>query len=106
MAPAYQHVLDMLRAGGLPLLGLSATPGRTWNDLHEDQRLADFFFRRSVPLEVPGYDSPIDYLVDEGYLAKTDFVSLNYTGGMELSEPRLDRARRVTRSSAAVLRRR
>lgn len=88
IAPTYQHVLDMLSTAGevSPLLGLTATPGRTWNDRDEDQRLADFFFGRSVRLEIPGYESPIDYLVDEGYLAKTTFVSLNYTGDIELSE--------------------
>jgi superfamily II DNA or RNA helicase len=88
VAPAYQHVLDMLSGSGevSPLLGLTATPGRTWNDPDEDQRLADFFFRRSVQLEIPGYDSPIDFLVEEGYLARTNFVSLNYTGEVELSE--------------------
>ena len=88
VAPAYQHVLDMLSGSGevSPLLGLTATPGRTWNDLDEDQRLADFFFRRNVQLEIPGYDSPINFLVEEGYLARTNFVSLNYTGDVELSE--------------------
>ena len=88
VAPSYQHVLDILSSSGeiTPLLGLTATPGRTWNDLDEDARLGDFFYRRSVQLEIPGYRSPIDYLVDEGYLARTTFVSLNYTGEVELSE--------------------
>lgn len=88
VAPAYQHVLDLLTGSGRvsPLLGLTATPGRTWNEPGEDEKLADFFYRRNVRLEVPGYDSPIEYLVDEGYLAKTEFVSLNYSGQFELSE--------------------
>jgi superfamily II DNA or RNA helicase len=88
VAPAYQHVLDMLTGSGRisPLLGLTATPGRTWDDPHEDEKLAEFFYRRNVQLEVPGYESPIEYLVAEGYLARTEFVSLNYGGGVELSE--------------------
>lgn len=88
VAPAYRHILEMLTEAGqlTPLLGLSATPGRTWDDLDADAELADFFFRKSVPLQVPGYDSPIEYLVAEGYLAKTEFVSLNYTGNRTLSE--------------------
>lgn len=92
VAPAYRHVLEMLTESGrlTPLLGLSATPGRTWDDLDADQELADFFFRRSVPLEVPGYQSPIEYLVAEGYLAKTEFIALNYTGDKTLSQKDLE----------------
>jgi superfamily II DNA or RNA helicase len=88
VAPAYQHVLDLLSGSGemTPLLGLTATPGRTWDNLDEDERLAEFFYRRNVQLEVPGYASPIEYLVDEGYLARARFVSLNYSGEVELSE--------------------
>jgi superfamily II DNA or RNA helicase len=88
VAPAYKHVLDLLTGSGKvsPLLGLTATPGRTWDEPGEDEKLADFFYRRSVQLVVPGYASPIDYLVEDGYLAKTEFVSLNYSGEVELSE--------------------
>lgn len=88
IAPTYQLVLDLLAHAGTPtpLIGLSATPGRTWNDIDEDQRLADFFYRRKVTLQVPGYRNPIDYLVDEGYLAKAAFESLFYRPGTQISE--------------------
>jgi len=88
IAPTYQHILDMLTEAGhvTALLGLTATPGRTWADIDEDERLADFFNRRRVFLEVEGYDSPITYLIDEGYLAKTEFVSLHHEGGIDLTE--------------------
>lgn len=88
IAPTYQHVLDMLTQAGrlAPLLGLTATPGRTWNEIDQDERLAEFFFRQKVPLEVPGYDSPIEYLIAEQYLAKTRFESLHYESGIELSD--------------------
>ncbi len=105
VAPAYRHVLDMLTGSGrlTPLLGLSATPGRTWDDLDADQELADFFFRQSVPLEVPGYQSPIEYLVAEGYLAKTEFVALNYTGDKTLSEKDLKELAEQLEIPAAVI---
>lgn len=88
VAETYQHVLDLLTQAGspAPLLGLTATPGRTWNEIEEDERLAEFFFRRKVTLEVPGYDSPIEYLIEEGYLARTHFESLNYESGVELTD--------------------
>lgn len=95
VAPTYSLVLDVLTESGrpAPLLGLTATPGRTWNDLDEDQRLADFFYRHKVSLEIEGYDNPVRYLVNEGYLADTDFVQLEYTSGSELTPQELQEIR-------------
>ena len=59
-------------------LGLTATPGRTWSDIDEDKKLSSFYNNKKVPLEVEGYDSPIKYLVDEGYLSEVEFHSLEY----------------------------
>lgn len=91
VAPTYQLILELLAESGrpTPLLGLTATPGRTWNDIDEDRRLAEFFFRRKVALEVEGYESPVRYLIDEGYLADTEFVQLKYTAGSQLSPDEL-----------------
>jgi len=88
IAPTYRTLLDLLTESGrpTPLLGLTATPGRTWNDVDEDQRLADFFYRRKVSLAVEGYDNPVRYLIDEGYLAETEFQQLTYTANYELSD--------------------
>ena len=47
-------------------LGLTATPGRTWSEIDEDRKLSSFYNRKKVSLEVEGYNSPIEYLVDEG----------------------------------------
>ena len=63
------------------LLGLSATPGRTWNDRGEDKKLSELYKGKKVTLKVPGYDSPIDYLIDEGYLSKPTYTQINYPGG-------------------------
>lgn len=67
------------------LFGLSATPGRTWSDMDQDQKLADFFARRKVTLQIEGYDNPIEYLEAEQYLAKAEYKTLLYRSGMELS---------------------
>lgn len=92
VAPTYSLILDVLTQAGrpAPLLGLTATPGRTWNDPEEDQRLADFFYQRKVALEVEGYENPVRYLIDEGYLADTDYVQLKYTAGEELTSRDLE----------------
>lgn len=81
IAETYHFVLSTLidRRAGVGLLGLSATPGRTWNDPQQDLELAEFFGRRKVTLSTPPLN-PVDYLISEGYLARPDFVSLPYAG--------------------------
>lgn len=80
IAPTYQHILDMLAADPqTALLGLSATPGRSTLDAMEDLKLAQFFERQKVTLEIKGFDSPVDFLQAEGYLAAVDYERLNYS---------------------------
>ena len=87
IASTYQHVLEMLApVGTSKLLGLTATPGRSWLDVDEDEKLADFFDRQKVSLEVDGFQNPVDYLRREGYLATQETVQLKYFGTHELSE--------------------
>jgi len=93
IAETYKLVLDALVMpyDNTGLLGLTATPGRTWADINADAELADFFAQRKVTLEIPGYDSPVDYLVAEGYLAKANYRSLLYESGLSLTERDLKR---------------
>ena len=58
------------------LLGLTATPGRTWNDISADEELSKLYHRNKVSLEVEGYDSPMDYLTENGYLSKPIFTEI------------------------------
>lgn len=80
IAETYRFLLDYLveRHKRTGLLGLTATPGRTWDDPEKDEALAEFFCRQKASLEVAGYETPIDYLTSEGYLAKPRFRSLTY----------------------------
>lgn len=88
IAPTYESVLTALftKRRRNALLGLTATPGRTWSDVREDERLAEFFGGRKVTLEVEGYDDPVSFLIQEGYLARPRFETLNSGSGLELSE--------------------
>ncbi|MDW8413838.1 MAG: DEAD/DEAH box helicase, partial [Acidobacteriota bacterium] len=87
VAPTYKLVLDALVIPfpQTALLGLTATPGRTWSDISEDEKLADFFAHRKVTLQIPGYSNPIDFLVSEGYLARIHARSLLYQSGLALT---------------------
>lgn len=93
VAPHYKHVIEALLAhrSDVGFIGLSATPGRTWNDVAADEQLAIFFTRRKVGLEIPGFGNPVDYLVQEGYLAKATFVPLLYQPGLRLTEADLEK---------------
>lgn len=88
IAPTYQLILDTLVVPypNTSLLGLSATPGRSWNDPDSDEKLAKYFHKQKVVLEVAGYDNPVDYLISEGYLAKVDFRSVLSQSGFDLTE--------------------
>lgn len=82
IAETYRFVLEFLTERNRPatsLLGLTATPGRTWNDPDIDEELAEFFDRRKVTLEVEGYENPVDYLIDNGYLAKPEFRNVPFS---------------------------
>lgn len=83
VAETYALTLDVLstKRPDTKLLGLTATPGRTWADIEADEELSRFFARRKVTLRVAGYENPIDYLIDEGYLSRAEFRSLLYEGG-------------------------
>jgi DNA repair protein RadD len=80
IAPTYRALINGLSDAGQAeaILGLTATPGRTWNDVTADEQLAEFFGNSKVVLEVPGYDNPVEYLLSEGYLARPTFSQIDY----------------------------
>jgi len=71
IAPTYELIIQVLAARqiNMPVLGLTATPGRTWNDPDKDRQLANFFDRKKVTLQVKGYHDPVEFLVSQGFLA-------------------------------------
>lgn len=72
------------------LLGLTATPGRTWADIDADGELAERFGHNKVTLEVPG-DNPIEFLIEEGFLARPTFRTLLARSGLNLEDGKIDR---------------
>ena len=88
LAPTYESVLSALytKRPDNALLGLTATPGRTWADVAEDQKLSDMFDRQKVTLEVEGYPDPVNFLIEKGFLANPTFHTLNSDAGLEMSD--------------------
>lgn len=93
IAPTYQSLIGNLHSKRTTnkLLGLSATPGRTWNDIYADSKLAEFFDSKKVTLEIPGYTDPVTYLESEGYLAKPTFRLIESDLGIEFSNIEVSR---------------
>jgi DNA repair protein RadD len=87
IAQTYRDVLDLLcKNPTSKLLGLTATPGRTWDDPEKDKELSEFFNRTKVTLKVQGYENPVDFLIDEGYLARPMFEPLKVDSPKGLTE--------------------
>ncbi len=88
IAPTYAGILTAFhtKRPHNALLGLTATPGRSWSDMDEDRKLSDYFDGCKVTLEVEGYNDPVSFLIKEQYLAKPIFRTLNSEAGVELSD--------------------
>lgn len=92
IAPTYAAILTALysKRPRNALLGLTATPGRSWSDMGEDRRLSEFFDGRKIALEVAGYEDPVSFLIDQQYLARPIFRTLNSDAGLKLSDTDLN----------------
>lgn len=81
LAPSY---LDVIKActswntRGSFLLGLTATPGRTWNDPVEDAKLSKIYSNNKVMLHIPGFANPVTALIDQGYLSRPNFIEIQF----------------------------
>lgn len=86
-APTYRQVITGLwsKRRDNRLLGLTATPGRTWADISVDLELSELFHGQKVSLEIEGYSNPVSYLIDSGYLARPEFKLLNTEPGLKLT---------------------
>jgi superfamily II DNA or RNA helicase len=105
IAPTYQLIIDQLLRplSEAQLLGLSATPGRTWNDPDADRKLSEFFATRKVTLKVDGYDNPVSYLISNGYLAEPKFQQIEVASNFALTQEEQDRIRETFELPSSVL---
>jgi superfamily II DNA or RNA helicase len=77
-ATTYREVLQGVARAiypNIPILGLSATPGRTYFGSDDDYALIDLFDGTKVTLDTSdsGYENPVDFLIGNGYLASPEF---------------------------------
>lgn len=90
LAATYKATLNDLADGAKKnsfVLGLTATPGRTFNgDNSENERLSELFSSTKITMKVQGYQSPVKYLIENEYLAKPNFYDINYESKINLEQ--------------------
>ena len=87
VAATYSFVTEQLCSVRPPLLGLTATPGRTANPSDQDYRLASMFSHNKVSIDPRGHDSPVTYLIQNRYLADPHFVPISFDCQTQMTHP-------------------
>ncbi len=91
IANTYQFVTKQLLTYEPPLLGLTATPGRSATPGEQDQQLAEFFNFQKVTIDPKGHPDPVTYLIKNGYLAAPQFTPISLTSTLPLQNVSEDR---------------
>lgn len=86
IATTYRDLVNTLADTGpsTALIGLTATPGRTWSDIDADKRLSDFFDNKKITIDIADKQDTISYLVEHGYIARPTFSRLVFEADPEL----------------------
>lgn len=87
VAETYSFITEQLCSVRPPLLGLTATPGRTANRTDSDYQLANMFEHNKVSIDPKGHDSPVTYLIQNRYLADARFVPVRFDSEIAITAP-------------------
>lgn len=88
IARTYKYLAEQLAAYGAPLLGLTATPGRTADKEGDDYELAELFAFNKVTIDPKGHSSPVAYLIGQGFLADPEFRKIAVANsGLSIRKP-------------------
>ena len=87
IARTYRFITEQLVAYQPPLLGLTATPGRTAEINDEDQELAKLFHFNKVTIDARGHPNPVAYLTTQGFLADPEFTHVETQSGLHVQDP-------------------
>lgn len=87
IAETYAFVTEQLCSVRPPLLGLTATPGRTATLTEADYRLASMFNHNKVTIDPRGHANPVTYLIQNRYLADARFVPISFESDTVIDDP-------------------
>ena len=88
IARTYRYLTEQLLSYRPPLLGLTATPGRSASIDDPDYELAEMFGTSKVTIDPKGHGNPVTYLIRQGYLADPEFLPVEITTKVQISQPR------------------
>lgn len=87
IANTYRYISEYLLTYQPPLLGLTATPGRTAETGDPDYELAEMFNFNKVSIDPKGHGSPVTYLVKQGFLAEPYFDRIEIESQVDVRDP-------------------
>ena len=87
VAKTYSFITEQLCSVRPPLLGLTATPGRTSSLTDADYRLASMFNHNKVSIDPRGHGNPVTYLIQNRYLADPRFVPISFESETAITDP-------------------
>lgn len=78
-AKTYKTIIELLApTNKTSILGLSATPGRTYRDVNQDIELKDFYYSQKISLKIKNEKNIINWLIKNEYLAKASIEKINF----------------------------
>ena len=84
IARTYRFITEQLVTYQAPLLGLTATPGRTAEVGDDDYELAQMFNFNKVTINPRGHPNPVAYLTTQGFLADPEFIYVDVESGLTI----------------------
>ena len=79
IAKTYKNIINNLAPNdNTGVLGLSATPGRSYRNVDEDLELKEFYYSQKVGLKVDGEKDIINWLIKNKYLAKAKMERIEF----------------------------
>ena len=100
VASTYEHIVEQLCSRRPPLIGLTATPGRSAEMTEDDHKLAHMFRWKKATIDPHGHGNPVTFLIENRYLADPEIRSLRFDSGDAVIEmmPGTDYAEPALRS--------
>ena len=87
IARTYRFITEQLVTYEAPLLGLTATPGRTAEVGEDDYQLAEMFNFNKVTIDPRGYPNPVVFLTTRGFLADPEFIPIEVESELDVPDP-------------------
>lgn len=79
IAKTYKNIINNLApSDNTGVLGLSATPGRSYRNVEEDLELRNFYYSQKVGLKIDGEKDIINWLIKNKFLAKANMERIEF----------------------------